>query len=895
MTKVSAHWSELSPLLDEALELAPEARAAWIEALPPARRHLQEPLRELLLRAPGRAGPGFLEGPPRVSAPPPAAAHAPGAQVGPHRLLRELGSGGMASVWLAERADDGPARRVALKLLRWVADPEAVLRRWERERDALAALEHPHIARLYDAGLTAAGQPWLAMEYVDGLPLDRHARERGLSVRARLELFLQVAQAVAYAHSRLVVHRDLKPPNILVTADGQIRLLDFGIAKLLDDGRGGDEETSETVAGAFTPAYAAPEQVTGGAITVATDVYALGVVLFELLTGRRPFRNPGGRAGALEKAILQEAAPRLSDAAPAADRRALRGDLDTIVDLALRKDPAERYATVNDLAQDLRRHLRGEPVLAQPDSAWYRARKFLARHRLGVAAAAALLLALLGGLATTRWQARLAEAERDRAQALLARSAAVMEATDFLLHQAADQLDGATFQRLLQGAAEMSRVAHHDAPEREALVLLALASYEATVDDRTRALALLERAGELLRGSGDRDLLAQVACKQASWAYGTDGAAAALATVDGWARDRTIDPQSRVECLGAASVLAAHVEPPEVGLRHAREALATLGSVRRPSPQLRARVLYWLGEAESAAQDTGAAEAHLEEAVQVLKAAALDQSLDGLLVRTALSDLQESTGAFRKAWVHLEAVMAAFAGRTPPDALLTRWAYRLDALGRYEEAAGAYLRAAEVGQRSGNPLFAAQALAGAASALRRTGRLEEAAGRVEEAERLSRQGLAPGAPAVGTVLRTKALVRLDAGRAAEARAIADELLRPGAPPLSREARLHSLLLRSRVALAEGAVDPAREDARQALEIAVQKQAHQPASAVVGRVQLLLGQIEERAGRTAEAAAAYRAAGRHLSEAIAADQPEVRLAEAGLARLAAAGLRPRPAP
>ncbi len=289
----------------------------------------------------------------------------------------------MATVWLAERADGALQRQVALKLPHagWTA---GLAQRMARERDILAALEHPHIARLYDAGTTAAGRPWLAMERVEGVTLDEFCREQRLDVAARLRLFLQVADAVAYAHARLIVHRDLKPSNILVTARGEVKLLDFGVAKLLEDDAPAAANLTQQIGRAVTPDYASPEQVSGRPVTVASDVYSLGIVLYELLTGERPYRVERYSAAALEDAIMH------ADVAAASTRvagdrklaRRLRGDLDTIVDKALRKDIAQRYPSVESMAADLRRHLEGEPVWAQPPSWRYRTGKFVRRHGL---------------------------------------------------------------------------------------------------------------------------------------------------------------------------------------------------------------------------------------------------------------------------------------------------------------------------------------------------------------------------------------------------------------------------------------------------------------------------------------------------------------------------------
>ena len=333
--------------------------------------------------------------------------------------MREIAAGGQGFVWLAERSDGLIDRPVAVKLPVGLTYRQGLAERMARERAILARLTHPHIARLYDAGVSVAGEPFLALEYVEGTAIDRHVADRRLDVGATLQLFQQVIDAVAYAHGQLVIHRDLKPSNVLVTPQGQARLLDFGIAKILDDTP--ERDSTATIVGgrALTLAYASPEQIAHGALGVATDVYSLGVLLYELLCGRRPYAPARDTIGALEDAILHADPVRPSVAASDLSRRAaLRGDLDTILLKALQKQPGDRYPTVNALGDDLQAYLDGRPVSAQPDSRAYRMRKFIARHRLAVGGSAAVLVAVLGGAGVAVWQARVARAQQDRADAV---------------------------------------------------------------------------------------------------------------------------------------------------------------------------------------------------------------------------------------------------------------------------------------------------------------------------------------------------------------------------------------------------------------------------------------------------------------------------------------------
>ncbi|MCU0814537.1 MAG: serine/threonine protein kinase, partial [Burkholderiaceae bacterium] len=421
-----AEWAQLRALLDEALALPAGERTAWLGQLDLRHAALKPRLQALLAHAGDAATVARrLETLPGIEtvqfAPAPGAAgERAGDTVGPYRLIRELGSGGMGSVWLAERTDLLQRRQVALKLPHGAWRRAGLAERLAREREILATLEHPNIARLYDAGVTPDGQPWLALEYVAGERLDTYCRERRLPVAGRLRLFLQVAHAVAHAHAQLVVHRDLKPANILVTDGGEVKLLDFGIAKLLDEGVAQETALTREAGRALTPEYASPEQILGRPFGTASDVYSLGVVLFELLTDARPYRLGRATRAALEEAIVHADVPRPSAVAAPERRRALRGDLDTIVLKALRRDPAARYPTVAALADDLRRHLEHRPVQAQPDRAAYRLHTFVRRHRVAVGAGTAVVAALAAGLVVALWQARLAQAEQRRAAAVKA-------------------------------------------------------------------------------------------------------------------------------------------------------------------------------------------------------------------------------------------------------------------------------------------------------------------------------------------------------------------------------------------------------------------------------------------------------------------------------------------
>lgn len=409
-------------LFERAVEAPPDGRAAVLEALcpdPAARARVQA-----LLDAHDRAGDGFLDRPAVVLAA--AAIGRSGRRLGAYQIERELGRGGMGAVYLAQRADDTYAKLVAIKIVAAPLGDEALVRRFRRERQILAQLEHPQIARLIDGGTTDDGLPYLVMEFVEGVRIDEYCRRQGLALADRLRLFRRVCDAVQYAHTHLVVHRDLKPQNILVAADGEPKLLDFGIAALLSDDGDGAAVMTQTGQTAMTPDYASPEQVRGDRVTAASDVYSLGVVLYELLTGSRPHALAGMRPDEIYRVLNDTDASRPSLAASRAGdeplSRRLRGDLDAIVLAALRKDPLRRYASVAQFADDIQRYLNGHPVTARGEAASYRAMTFVRRHKAGVAAAAALILTLVGGIVATTRQARLADAQRREAESQRARA-----------------------------------------------------------------------------------------------------------------------------------------------------------------------------------------------------------------------------------------------------------------------------------------------------------------------------------------------------------------------------------------------------------------------------------------------------------------------------------------
>ena len=496
-------WLRLSPLLDALLELPDDQRSEHLAALRREDAALADELAKLLALEEGDAE--FLAEP--VVEMPNGAR--PGARIGPYRLDRLIGEGGMGQVWLATRADGLYERKVALKLLRpGLADPR-LRQRFDREREILARFAHPYIARLLDAGIDKDGQPYLALEYVDGEPLTSYCQSRQLDIAARLDLFRQVCEAVSHAHANLIVHRDLKPSNILVTPAGHVRLLDFGIAKLLDV-EPLPVEATRTGVRTFTLHYAAPEQIRGEPVTTMTDVYSLGVVLYELLTGSKPYRLTRQTDAEWEEAILvgeplrpSQAAARASGESarpysPARLARELAGDLDNISLKALAKRPEQRYVSAEALSQDLLSYLRGRPVSARGESLGYRTRKYLHRHRWALGAAALVLAVMTTALAVVGWQAQQALREANRAQAMQNFVAGLFESAGSTPMDAPMDLRALLDLGIVRGERSLARQ-----PQARAELYGVVARLRLGLGDYREANTLLDRQAKLLHALPD--------------------------------------------------------------------------------------------------------------------------------------------------------------------------------------------------------------------------------------------------------------------------------------------------------------------------------------------------------------------------------------------------------
>jgi serine/threonine-protein kinase len=499
--------------------------------------------------------------------------------IGAFRVVREIGRGGMGRVFLGERADGLFEQRVAIKLIQHGAP--GVLRRFVEERRILAMLEHPGMARLVDGGITDSGLPYFAMELVEGEPIDRYCEAHELTLDQRLELFADVCDSVAYAHQHLVVHRDLKPSNILVTATGQVKLLDFGIAKLL--GGPGREDLTRTGFTAMTPEFAAPEQVRGGPVSTATDVYALGVLLYLLVSGSRPYDLRGRSPAEIERVVCQEPPPKPSSRAPPAVSRRLRGDLDLIVMTALQKDERRRYQSPAALAEDLRRVRQGLPILARPDSARYRLGRFVSRHRTTVALAAATAVALLGGTLFSVAQMREARAQREEALRAARLATAMSELQGLFAGDSRDP-DGRPLSPAgrIAIAERVAMLRFRDEPWLVVGILadLSLRHYEA--GDIRAERAMLGRARAIALKANLHDQLALVDCRRAISFWVEDLIDSARAAVReakaALAEQVRRDPEVEAMCLEAEGKLLQMTGSAGSGIALLKQAVALAGT-----------------------------------------------------------------------------------------------------------------------------------------------------------------------------------------------------------------------------------------------------------------------------------------------------------------------------
>jgi serine/threonine-protein kinase len=898
-------WAHISSLFDQALDLAPHARAAWLEGIAHGDPAVARQLRALLDAHDDQHAAASLDNGPQFSLAPgtDTAGLRPGQHIGPWQLSAPLGSGGMATVWRATRIDGAYQREVALKLpLHWRPDPAARLR-FERECNILARLEHPHIARLYDAQLGDAGgsggsghPPWLAIEQVHGLPLDRWCRQQPLPPRGRLQLFLQVLDAVQYAHSHLVLHRDLKAANILVTPQGAVKLLDFGIATLLH-GASAEEAAALAERGnrPMTPAYAAPEQVGSGTLSTGTDIYAAGVVLFHLLTGARPYRGATQTPAELEQAILHgelqaasqactaEAAAAMGLALPAL-RRQLQGDIDAILAKALQRDPARRFESAAAFAADLQRHLHSMPVLSRRQTAGYVAARFVARHHRLVAVAGVASVCLAAAVSVAAWQSREARAQAARAQATQAANEAGNAFMADLLNDAMRAGKPIQADEWLARAERMARQSFAGKPDQLAAVLWMVAQRASDWDGHERSRTLLREALTLAR---DPDLHNSLSCEDAYAQAQLGELPAATARLQALADNRRALPEARACALGYLAFMAGQAGRLPDALALQQRAMGFIAEATVVPDHQRAAMTARLGLFKSELGQGQEGDALFAQALALMAAAGRERSRTAWAVRNEWAIALAAAGNARKA-LQLGAdnlrLLTEDSSFTPLTLYTARGvALTAVAVGRFDEAAGLLDRSLAQAAAGG---------AGTAELLRaiecdrallaiRTQRADLANQALARADQVPRRPSASDAFYDLACRLARAEVDITQGDAARGLAATQALLAESgmAKPA---AQTGARVLQVRAYLALNQPLPAIEQAELGLKLARQLQADRPHSVRTGYALLWLGTAQTAAGRTSAAEDTLAQAVTQLEGSVDASHPWLAMARQQLA-------------
>jgi eukaryotic-like serine/threonine-protein kinase len=901
-------WAQLNPLLEELLDLDAGRREARLAELRAQGTTLADELGSLLRSADRLAASDFLAGNVLADSAPPTTLV--GEQIGAYVIEAPLGQGGTGSVWRARRADGRYDGAVAIKLLHLSLIGRSGAARFEREGAILARLTHPNIAHLLDAGVTPSGQPFLVLELVEGERIDQHCDARRLSVEQRLVLFDDVLAAVAQAHSHLVIHRDIKPTNILVGAEGQVKLLDFGIAKLLQEGQEGTEGSPITAEGqrALTPEYAAPEQMRGAPVTTATDVYALGVLLYQLLAGRHPTASGASSEAEVIRATLDTEPLRMTTAltvsSVAADRnttlprlrRQLHGDLENIVARALRKEPSQRYQTVAALADDLRRYRAHEPVRARPDSLAYRAAKFMRRRRGPVAAALLVMLAATAGLAGTLTQARRAEAqalraghERDNALRQLAYAASANQFISFLLEEGSDK-PFTTSELLARGEALAEQQFRAD-PAQQANLNLILASLYAQADQPIKAEAVLLRAQTVAREGSDLALQAEIECELAgerAWSGSFDQARskidAAIATLRAAPE---LDRDTVAKCLFARSQVNKISGGAKAALADAQAALDALGTPRSHQRLLAIYIRAALAEAQGGQGQWAKAVGGYEQAIAELEAMGRGKTRLMAVMHTNLGANLASAGQALRAVEAYERALRLFRGFGDSGAIPTleaNYAGQLVELGRAQDAMALIDHARAQAAANGNQRMVAIVSLRGAPAWCATQALVRCAELLAEVE----SGFTATLPAnhfrfgnLKMVQAQLALARADLPQARKGLKQAVAIFDAATDKSSIDIQALSLLARTEQQLGE--LDAAEADAARAVTRAREAMAGFEHSRWLGSALVALGMVQKSRGDAAAAQASWRAALAELQATLGESAPatdEVRQLLAG---------------
>ena len=901
-------WLALSPLLDIALDLEGEERSTWIRSQDPDIAYqLDLVLREHRLLAEK----GFLEN--RVVEMPRTDATLTGQTLGVYRLVSQIGQGGMGSVWLAERNDGRFERRVAVKFLNLALMGKAGEERFRREGKILALLAHENIAELIDAGVTSAGQPYLVLEYIDGDQIDRYCNQKRLNFRDRIELFLEVMAAVAKAHSNLIVHRDLKPSNILVRSDNRVKLLDFGIAKLIERECETESGCAFTIGGnALTPEYAAPEQLQGEQITTATDVYALGVLLYILLTGSHPTASTNRHTPVeLVRAIVDVEPRRASDSictsnlnfietadhpasmgvSPERLRRLLRGDLDTILGKALKKDPAERYPSVPAFADDLRRHLKNQPISARPDTLAYRAVKFVRRNSVAAGFSLLALVCATAGLVGTLLQARTAKIQRDIALHQLMRAERTADLNELLLSDVAPMGKPLRADQLLQREENVIQHEHNLDSTSHIELLLSLGNQYSGEDDNKSALRILNQAYQLSRRSGDPSIRAKASCDLASAMVPVGELGRAEALFQEGVRELGSTkkfPSEHSSCLLSGSEIAYRNGNSTEAISRARASEDALQNSQSHWNLQELNVLINLAgvlgdagkfrEADRTFRRASALMTDLgyddtQKAVKLFNDWALTLTYDGREL--------EAERIYRRA---IEISRTDQTESTVPATLLFNYATVLRELGRRSEASS-YLKSAIMKARDANDqILLDQADLLQARMYSDNREYARAADLLTQTEPRLRKKFPPNHYAFAALASDRSRLALSTGDASSALQLANlalDLDEASIKNIGECAAFVPILLirRSNIEQKMGSLKPAEADARHALELLNAQSKSGVHSSNIGRAYLALAISLRDQGRQSESQGAFQAALQNLQDTLGPAHPDTESARA----------------
>jgi serine/threonine protein kinase/tetratricopeptide (TPR) repeat protein len=894
-------WRALSPLLDRALDLDAEARDALLADLQNQHPHLAEPLAQLLREHERLVGSGFLESSLAIDdVPLPSLA---GYTIGPYTLDAPLGIGGMGTVWRAHRSDGRFEGSVAVKLLNLALLDGRGDEHFKREGTTLARLTHPNIARLLDAGVTPTGQPYLVLEYVEGVRIDRFADDRQLDPIRRLELFLQVAEAVAYAHASLVVHRDLKPSNILVTGDGRVKLLDFGVARLLEQDARPERTVTLGLSNAFTPEYAAPEQVRGDQVTTATDVYSLGILLYTLLTGRRPIGEdrrtlaehlralledePVRASAAVVTAPRDEAAKRatLRQSSPERLQRLYRGDLDNMLGRALEKTADRRYASVTAFADDVRRFLNDEPLSVHGEAWTYRAAKFVRRHRVGVAATAAIITLLTVGIAVSTNLMLEARRQRDEARFQARRAQASSEFMRYLVTQIGSK--PMTMKEVLDRGRVALEQQYGGDPAFIARMLIQLSGPYIELGDFATAEGMMARALEIATRIDEPELRAVTHCGAAFDAVQRPDIPAARSHLEAARRQlqrvTAPSPGLLVECAVGETELATAENRVDDAVRHAREAVQLLESEGITGTTRYTSALSNLASAHIGAGQHRESVAVLQKLIDATNRIGRGRTI-GMAVALNNRGVSERVlgwylAAERSSREATELARGLDAAGRLPAGLTLNYGRALGVLGRHSDAVHWLNLTLE--QPDAAPRFRTLAKLGLAAVALDRG--DHASANELFATAAPELGTSPSPGDRVTLAVLRARLDAAAGRIEDARQrVRDELAKDGFP--DRLSPNVHLLLESGARLALAAGDPA-EAIRLATDAVRACDMHfgtEQASALTGRARLTLGLALRASGRTADARAEIERAATLIEHAGGADHPWAREARETLA-------------